>query len=150
MINKTKEICKENEVEISISELIVPERFELFWYGGPIITLKYKNRELVISAIGDVCFDIMNKNGISCQCHYRNTNNTGVAPNSDVFDVITNDDEFESYIAVGLVNWINNNWIEYSIFENDKVIFHESDPDISNLNEVFTDILYYIQKLKKD
>lgn len=149
MFEKAKQICEDEGVEFSISPKITEERMELFWYGGPVICLEYKGKRCIISAIGDVRFDILDKNG-NYQRIYCNAWNTGVPSGDELFDIVKTDEEFESYVAVGLVNWINNNWIEFNIYDEDgkTVLYHETDDDASNLNDVISDIGYYIEKLK--
>lgn len=148
MFEKVKRICEKEGVKITISSKVVPERMELLWYGGDIVCLEYNGKQCFISAIGDVCFNIRNKNGCGYMCTYKNTNNSGVASNDELFNVISTDEEMEGYIAVGLADWINNNWIEFSICDGEKKLYHETDTDVSNLKDVFDDIGYYIEKLK--
>lgn len=149
MFEKAKRICEKEGVKITISTRVTPEKMELFWYGGNIICLEYKGKECAIAAIGDVCFNIKNKRGNGYLCTYRNTNNTGVANNDTLLNEITCDDDFEGYMAVGLVDWINNNWIEFNIYDGDRKLYHETDTDSTTVKDVLDDIGYYIEKLKE-
>lgn len=148
MIENAKKTCAELGVKMTLSVDINPARLETLWYGGTIVTLEYNGKIGKIAAVGDVCFNIRNENNTGYTCMYRNTSNTGVSEGSWLFDHIASDEEFENNIAVGLLEWLNNNWIDFSIYDGSTCIYHEPYEDASNLREVFQDIEYYVKKIK--
>lgn len=147
MLEKAKKVCEDAGVTLTLCTDIHPDRMETLWYGGVVATIEYNGKVGKISAIGDVCFNIRDDDK-SYSCMYRNTTNTGVSSGSWLFDHIASDKEFETYLAVGLLEWLNNNWISFSIFDGDTCIYHDEEEDSTNLKEVFGDMTYYVEKLK--
>lgn len=147
MLESAKAICEKNGVKINFLQSINPNRLQLFWYGGNVITLKYQNKELAISAVGDVAFAVFDEAVEKEIYFYRNKNNSGLN-DSFIEELIPDDATMQNFIENLRIYWHYNNWIEYSVYENDKLILHETDTESTSLEEVLTDIKYFIQILK--
>ncbi len=148
MLAKFVATCHENDISVSFSEQFCGDRLALIWYGKDIITLECGNRVGKISAIGDVIFNVKSEQDNSIVAYYRNTDNTGMDTDSDVLDFISNDEELASGEAVGLVNFLCNNWLEFDVYEGGKHIVHIVDENVESLSEVFGDLAYFVQVLK--
>ena len=147
MFEKARKICKENDIELSLIKDIFSDKMSIIWYTGNMISLKYKNKECIIAAVGDVSFSVKDKNN-KILCLAENTTYSGVVEDDDVLAIIPSDEKLTEFNSSGLIEWHYNNWLEIFVYENENVIQHVTDSETTNFKEVFEDISYYIELLK--
>ena len=149
MLAKFIAACQENGITVSFTEQFCGDRLSLIWYGKNIITLECGNRVGKISAIGDVIFNVRSEQDNTVIAYYRNTDNTGMCENEDVLHFVSTDEELESNAAVGLVDFLCNNWLEFDVYEGNKLIAHFVDENAESLSDVFEDFAFFVESLKK-
>lgn len=142
MLAKFITACHENGIDVSFAENFCGDRLSLIWYGKNIITLKCGDRIGNVSAVGDVIFTVRSEQNNEIIAYYRNTDNTGMQEGDAVLSFVSNDEELNADIAVGLVDFLCNNWLEFDVYEGNKLVAHFVDENAESLSEVFEDFAF--------
>lgn len=146
MLKDIEKKCSEKGISLKEIVKIRDGYNEIIWYGGSLIVLKKGDVEGVISIIGDVNFTVIDENGDDCY-HYYNKNNSGAFDDSELLEIIPNDDVLKELNLEGRLDWVNNNWVEFDVYRGKEKIFHVTDCDTTTINEILADIDYYIEKV---
>lgn len=134
------------ELNLDPDDIIDAEHLDCFWYGGQIGTLEYKGYTVSIEVHGEVRLTVLDEDMKTESLHYINKNNSGAYEDSEVKELITDDETLHKLRDEGRAVWSNNNWVEYRIFEPSGEEIDTSGWDNvldDNVLEVFADVNYY-------
>ncbi len=119
--NKLFRKAKRNGVTLDFNPYSFnPNRLNCLWHGGHIATVKVsKGLEIDIAAIGDVIARLYDENGVMIASS-KDKSNQG-AFESNMIQYIKDDNALVLAEGKGLLELLNNNWIEYDgILEHSK------------------------------
>ena len=105
------------------------EHKDSIWYGGNIVSIKYKNYTITIGAFGDICGYIKGE-------YYRDKNNGGMFREYLNEQGIYSDKDIQKAYENNEIELENNNWFEAFIWDNKAKNYIETyDTVIDELDE---------------
>lgn len=124
------------------------------WYGGCFATLKYRGFEVWLVVCGEVRFTYFADFEHEIEMlDYVDKNNDGAYRNSEALDVLKNDTCFKIADDEGRIEWGNNNWIEFRIYdENNENVTELFDMDTvlgDNVLEELDGLNFYTEFIDK-
>ena len=116
---------------IDAERFIDDEHLNCFWYGGETLGLiKLSNGWTVhINVCGIVRLSGTTEDGT--EIDYENDSNDG-AWGKDVASIIKNDEHLRALEEVSLMEWQNNNWVEFNLVDPDGK-YHECGDTMDNI-----------------
>jgi len=134
------------KLSLDPDDIIDAEHLDCFWYGGSIGSLKYKGYTVSIEVHGEVRLSVLDEATKTELLYYINKNNSGAYENSEVKDLISDDETLHKLRDEGRAVWSNNNWVEYRIFKpsGEEIDLFGWDTVLDdNVLEAFSDVNYY-------
>lgn len=104
--------AKEHSLEISVDNLIDDDHLDVVWYGGKLLSFKYRDYTVSIVANGEVCIGGEYEGQ---EFYYRNKLGNGafnMAASDTLRTTFKNDRELCEALNSGLITYENNNWFE--------------------------------------
>lgn len=105
-------------LDCSHKDFIDDSHLNCIWYGGCFATLKYKGFEVWFTVCGEVRFTYFSDFEHEIELlDYVDKNNDGAWMNSEAREILKNDTVFQMADEEGRIEWGNNNWVEYRIYD---------------------------------
>ena len=119
LINK----AKAQGIEIELLQNLDEDRLDCLWYGGDLVRATRGNYVLIIGAYGDVRVYLRDKEDGHEITYVKDKSNWGRFYEENA-SYIKNDEELWKLIDDGHIELIDNNWLEWRIYDktNDKYI----------------------------
>lgn len=92
-------LLENSNLDYKFHEEIDTKRENHIWYGGPLLTISYKNYDFIVEAVGDVEFNLLTEDG------------------SEIFSIV--DNENQGILGEKLVKYIDNDYELNKILEKD-------------------------------
>lgn len=109
--------AEENKAVLHVqdSDFIDDNHLHPFWYGGKIGIIEFANGwKISIEVCGEV--RLYGRTETGGEIDYVNKNNSG-AWTEDVAGLIMSDDHLRALEQEGLIEWGNNNWVEFDLID---------------------------------
>lgn len=107
--------AKEQGIEIEILQWIDENRTDCLWYGGDIAKATRGNHVLIFGAYGDVRVHLNGEDGHEIT-YVKDKGNQGRFYDENHL-YIKNDEELHGLIDNGQLELVDNNWIEWRVYD---------------------------------
>ena len=142
---KLKQILDNTKLKYEILDNILPNKTHHYWYGGAVISLKYKDVTFMIEAIGDVRFTLIDKERGEELFYVLDKNNAGILGEELHYYDIKDDAELYQILANTHAQYScdigNNNWWECSAEYKGRFIDLTWCLDASTLEEAIEEVV---------
>lgn len=119
------------------------------WYGGCFAVLKYRGFEVRFEVRGEVRFTYFADFEHEIEVlDYVDKNNDGAYRHAEALKALKNDTVYEMVDEEGLIEWGNNNWVEFRILDEDNnniVDYFNADTVLAddNILDALNDLKHY-------